>query len=234
LEGFAGAGRRSTFPGEGRNSTIHDLEIQSVRAAFHKAYRTKPVRAVKFSTAVEDCGISLPFDRSKTPYESDAFIALGDPLDLHSHTEYFLELDRSTSSLDALVAKTVRYAEHFRTHRGSPGQGAMGHRVHVLMVFLTDERRNNATERLLQHYPPIHGRILLATLRDVLADASGHIWIRPFEYRQAMTFFGGGNRPKAGSFRYRRQRSKDKHVAQHVPKVSLPLPPANHATRAAA
>jgi hypothetical protein len=56
-----------------------------------------------------------------------------------------------------------------------------------MVIFQNAERRNNAAERLLAHQPPILSIAALTTIDQVKTNPLGPIWIRPRDYRDAIS-----------------------------------------------
>jgi hypothetical protein len=57
----------------------------------------------------------------------------------------------------------------------------------VLFVFRNAERRNNCAETLLRMSPPVLSQVWLTTQEELLREPLGAIWLRPIDYRDAVT-----------------------------------------------
>jgi hypothetical protein len=88
------------------------------------------------------------------------------------------------------------------------------------MVFLTEERRNNMAERLLQNDPPALTMVWLTTFSEVQADPLGAIWIRPLDYREITkgTLYDS-SRTRTGA--YRRDPAREAMVTEGLSKLGL-------------
>jgi hypothetical protein len=100
---------------------------------------------------------------------------------------FFLEVDRGTEALDVIARKATRYLHYYQSGGMATRFGACRSRFkdfpfRVLMLFRTEERRNNAGLRLLRNNPPIRTLVWLSTLTEFVANACGAIWVRPKDY----------------------------------------------------
>jgi hypothetical protein len=172
----------------------HELEVADVKAAFTQALRSTPNHTLaEFSTwpllfqfkASHDGG--APVD-----VKPDAFVRIRetDADGIYEHT-FFLEVDRSTESLETLHLKALRYLDYYR--RGGLAVKAGRSRseykdfpFRVLMIFKTDERRDNVAKMLLAGNPPILTMVWLTTMREVAEGPLGPAWIRPSDFRNSL------------------------------------------------
>jgi hypothetical protein len=139
---------------------------------------------------------------------------------------FFLEVDRSTETLDTLARKALCYLNFYQTgglavRAGYPRSDFKDFPFRVLMVCKTAERRTNIAERLLTNQPPILTQVWLSTLDEVKQNPLGAIWIRPRDYRAAVdgTPYAGGQ--FAPQSIYRRQSDRDAFVESAVTKHRL-------------
>jgi hypothetical protein len=88
------------------------------------------------------------------------------------------------------------------------------------MVLLTEERRNNMAERLLQNDPPALTMVWLTTFSEVITDPLGAIWMRPVDYREITqgTQYDPSRR-RTGA--YRREPARERLVAAELKKLRL-------------
>jgi hypothetical protein len=210
----------------------HELEIVGVKTAFHVAASktgAQPFTIAEFSTwpLLNEFTAFRP-DGCEALMRPDGFIRLHEKEannGLSEHT-FFLEVDRSTETLDTLAAKAVCYIDYYKSGGFAERNG--GRRAaykdfpfRVLMVFKTAERRNNMAERLLKNSPPIFTQVYLSTLAEARSDPLGAIWIRPLDYRDATKgtpFATEQQRTQPG---YQRQTARDVFVEMSVRKQVL-------------
>ena len=235
-------GRLSEYPPLGINSfearanvsklTLrHELEVMDVKSAFHGGI-AKPGA---FSL-VEFCTWPLlhQFETPRSGYGEDVLVKPDGFIRIHEKEEgtkgymhdCFLELDRSSETLDTLVNRAVCYLEYYRSGGFAVRNGAARDRFkefpfRVLMVLKSVERRNNLAERLAQNNPPIMSLAWLTTLAEVVADPLGPIWIQPGEYRavtQGTPFY---REQSNRAFAYRRQPEREAYIEQNIKKHRL-------------
>lgn len=210
----------------------HELEVADVKVAFHRAMSsTETFSIAEFGTwplLHEFESVRTGRGRSSVIVRPDGFVRIheNEPDGGLSEHTFFLEVDRSTESLDVLVARAGAYAHYFKSggfaaKNGGDRSAFRDFPFRVLMVFKTAERRNNTTERLLQSNPPIFTQVCLSTMEEVIRDPLGKIWIRPLDYQQATR--GTHFDPERGlrAFGYQRQTAREFFVEERVPRTSL-------------
>lgn len=202
----------------------HELDVMDVKAAFHIAIqKTEQYSIEEFGTWPRLYEFEAePNGGPSVLVRPDGFIRIREKEDggaLSEHT-FFLEVDRSTEAQDILVSRASAYLDYYKSGGFAAKNGAKRaefkeYPFRVLMVFKTPERRNNTAERLLQNTPPILTQVYLATIDDVRSDPFGAIWIRPIDYRDAVsgTSFELGT---SLSGRYQRQTAREKTVTERV------------------
>ena len=187
--------RIKAFEKRGRVSPVtlrHELEVMDVRATFFRAVREQPHLAIlEFSTwpklyeftAQHD---SLEYGRRALLVKPDGFVRIREEKALQGAPEhsFFLEVDRGTESLETIVQKAVCYLSHYRAGGFAETVGGSGEEYkrfpfRVLMIFQTEERRNNVATKLLHHTPPVFTLVWLATKKDVQGAPFGDVWTRP-------------------------------------------------------
>jgi hypothetical protein len=210
----------------------HELEVMDVKAAFHAALKKSPTfSVVEFSTwphLNQFDTVGPEIGGGDVTVKPDGFIRVHEKEPdggLSEHT-FFLEVDRSSETLDTLVSKTCCYLAHYKSggfavRNGAPRSAYKDYPFRVLMLFKTAERRNNLTERLLQNNPPIFTLVHLSTLEQAETDPLGAVWIRPLDYRDAAKgtpFAPGQRRVEWG---YQRQTARDLFVERQIQKRSI-------------
>jgi hypothetical protein len=88
------------------------------------------------------------------------------------------------------------------------------------VLILTEERRNNMAERLLQNEPPVLTMVWLTTFDEIKTDPLGAIWMRPLDYREITkgTLYDP-SRERTGA--YRTDPAREAMVAAEVKKLKL-------------
>lgn len=206
----------------------HELEIMDVKAAFHATLgKTEKFSVVEFSTWPILHQFEMPHKGhgSDVPVKPDGFISIHEKEDGtkgFAH-DFFLEVDRSSKTLDALIAQASRYVEYYKSGGFAVRNGGQRSEFkefpfRVLMVLKSAERRNNTAERLLQHNPPIFTQVWLTTLAEVTADPLGAVWICPRDYRDALEGTPFTTTLPRERWGYIRQTGRELRVEQKVQK----------------
>ena len=216
-----------------------ELEVMDLKAAFHSAVRKLGALSVEeFSTwpQLNQFTVVRPGHAGgETIVKPDGYIRIheNEPDGHLSERVFFLEVDRSTEILDTIVSRAGSYLHYyasggFAARNGASRSAYKDYPFRVLVAFKTAERRNNAAERLLQHTPPIFTLACLSTFEEVKGDPLGTIWIRPFDYRNAVrgTPFDPGHIGRQRE--YQRQTARDAFVELHVKKQSIITDDAPH------
>jgi hypothetical protein len=209
----------------------HELEIMDVKAAMHRALAGSPKFTIQeFSTwpVLHQFEASIGAIGHNLLVKPDGFVRIhereeGTPGSLY---ECFLEVDRSSESLETLVQKALCYHEFY--HSGGYAIRNGGQRsapdefpFRVLVVTKSAERRSNIAERLTQSSPPVMKLVWLATLADVVASPLGPVWIRPLDYHEAVKATSFHRETTGGHSVYRRNPERDAHVAAKVSPLRL-------------
>ena len=187
----------TTFERRARVSDLtlrHELEVMDAKAALAPAIsRISGMTVVEFNTWPILCQFDVqPRGRPRVRVKPDGLIRVEERTpggEVYEHS-FFLEIDRGTETLDTLALRSICYREHYSSGGFAASFGASRtayteYPFRVLMVFPSEERRNNLTERLLAVNPPIETLIWLTTVTDLATDALGPVWIRPRDYRAA-------------------------------------------------
>lgn len=200
----------------------HELDVMDVRVAFELALKRHAT-----------CSLS-EFGTWPRLYEFESENGRGEPLlirpdgflriretDAHGASEhaFFLEVDRSSESLDTLVQKAVAYLHFFRSggfavRNGGKRLDAVKYPFRVLFVLKTEERRNNLAERLVASNPPILTMACLATADAVRVDPLGNAWLRPVDYRDAVVGSQFEIRDVSPSFGFKRRAERETFVKE--------------------
>lgn len=207
----------------------HELEVMDVKAALHNAIRGRPeFRITEFSSWPRLFEfVAVAGSGPKIVVKPDGFIRLhGEDAEGQFEDTFFMELDRSTETDGILGRKALAYMDYFQRgglaeRFGRPPSEYKEFPFRVLMIVRTAERRNNIAERLLIQRPPIYTQVMLSTLKEVLADPLGPVWICPRDYREATegTLFAIGN--WADTAPYRRQAQRERLVESAIFKSTL-------------
>ena len=171
----------------------HELAVMDVKAALCPAVaKTVSFSVAEFNTwpLLNEFTALGGIDGAEVLVRPDGFIRIheNDPDGGVSEHSFFLELDRSTETQDVLVSRAVCYLNYYKSGGFAEKSGGTrsefkDYPFRVLMVFKNGERRNNATERILQNSPPILTQVWLTTSEEVTSDPLGAIWIQPKDYR---------------------------------------------------
>jgi hypothetical protein len=214
----------------------HELEIQDVKTALTLAVnQTGNFSIAQFSTwpLLYEFRVTLPtggttFARPEILLKPDGFIQLmeKDGEGQEFRRLFFLEVDRSTETLNTLLTKAIAYREYYRTgglaaRFGAPKDAFNEYPFRVLMVCKTAERRTNIAERLLQNTPPILTHVCLTTLEEVTTNPLGAIWIRPIDYREAARDASLDTGSSHEGRSHRKQADRENLVDGSVKRVSL-------------
>ena len=126
--------------------------------------------------------------REKTA-KPDAYIACREPAVGNADHEsnefnFFVEVDLSNETQDEVANKMVPYRSYYRTGGfaewiGESRAEYKTYQFRVLILFLSEERRNNTAEQMLQQSNPPLRMVWLAVFKDFIEDPLGKVWIRP-------------------------------------------------------
>jgi len=207
----------------------HELEVMDVKAGFHlAAAKTENVSIAEFGTwpLLHQFDVSRNGHR-ETTVKPDGFIRIHEKeSDGVSEHAFFLEVDRSSESLDTLVNKAACYLAHYHSggfaeRNGAPRTAFKEYPFRVLIVCKSAERRNNTALRLLQNNPPIFTHAHLTTLAEVTADPFGTVWLTPAAYRDALKGTPFDTERVRVAQPYRSQPEREAYVDKHALKCPL-------------
>jgi hypothetical protein len=217
----------------------HELEVMTVKAALAPAIDAQPrLRVVEFSTwplmqefttRAPHMGVNVARPSMRTGairVKPDGLIRVLEQADDGTQHAFFLEVDRGTETLDTLALRAACYREYYMTGGYAAALGAnpkafAEYPFRVLIVFPSEERRNNVAERLLQIKPPIETHAWLSTTTEIIRDPLGPIWVRPRDYREAThdTNYAAHSQPSKPV--YRRRSDREEHVRATIVRVPL-------------
>lgn len=177
----------------------HELSILDVKAATASAVAASGASLVEFSTwPTLFQFMAHPGQGPEVLIKPDGFIRIGVPA---GEATFFLELDRSTETLERLRAKVLGYLDYYNrgglaSRFGQPRTKFKEFPFRVLFVVPSAERRNNLASILISSRPSISGFAWISTLEEVLRDPLAAIWVRPTDYKIAVanTAFDGDRR----------------------------------------
>jgi hypothetical protein len=206
----------------------HELGVQDVRAAFSiAAANSEHVTIAEFRTwpliyqfkAFNGNGEAVAV-------KPDGFIRLHEKNASGETFEhlFFLEVDRSTEPQATLANRAAGYRDYYRrgglaVRHGRPAADFEQFPFRVLIILKNAERRNNTAENLLLVRPPILTQATLTTFAEVTSNPLGPIWVRPIDYRAAITGSAFECQPNQGA--YRRQTLREDWVDMKITKHPL-------------
>jgi hypothetical protein len=197
----------------------HELAVMDVRAAFAREI----AKTMELScTSIVTWPRLIEFPVIRPAGESmlvrpDALVRIREKgSDGDAEHTFFLEVDRSSESLDTLAAKATDYREHYRSgdfarRNGGTVESRSEHPFRVLFALKSAERRNNIAERLLLIDPPILQMVMLGVFDDVVKDPLGAVWTCPADYRAAVIGSRHDVASRAGRPAFR-DRDRERHV----------------------
>ena len=176
-------------------STLHhELEIIDLKVAFTVALRARPpVVLHEFATWPRLFEFTTEHLVSKTEMwlKPDAYIEIHEADDAGElEHRFYLEHDRSSEIRQLLAVKAHGYA-HFYKSGGLAIRHGLDRAAYkevpfrVLLTFLNEERRNNVAERLLKEPQLLRKQFLLTTLKEVMRDPLGPVWMSLKDYSEA-------------------------------------------------
>lgn len=205
-------------------SLAHELAVMDVKAALFSAIAaSSTLRVVEFTT----WPLLSQFEALGALQKPDGFLRVHEANEsgLFEHC-FFIEVDNSTETQDALAAKATRYREHY--HSGGFAERMGGRRAaperypfRVLYILPTEERRNNAADTLIRMSPSMLTQIWLATLSEVVRTPLGPIWVTPAGYRDATEGTAFSPEREIRKAAYLRNGARQEHVRSRIRKHSL-------------
>lgn len=209
----------------------HELEVMDVKAAFYAALSSSTQFSIaEFSTwpLLHQFEVYSGLGGTQITVKPDGFIRLTDSRDGDSLSgmSFFMELDRSTETLDTLVKKAFSYVEYYKSggfalKNGAARSAYKEHPFRLLIVVKSTERRNIVAERLLQKNPPIFTQVCLSTLEEVMANPLGKIWLSPADYRDAVKNTPFEDTQRREHWVYQRKTGRELFIENNVRKWSI-------------
>jgi hypothetical protein len=174
----------------------HELEVQDVKAAMVKAIAQAPgLEVAEFNTwpLLNKFQAYTPAGELVT-VKPDGLIRIRQTMPDGEILEHalFLEVDRSTETLETLAQRACCYRDYYRRggwalRYGRPASEFEHFPFRVLLICKTAERRNNVAKRLLACRPPILTQVCLTIILEFIEQPLGAIWLRPADYQEAIT-----------------------------------------------
>jgi len=169
----------------------HEIEVMDVKTAMVLAIRaTRRYHIANFSTwpAAYQFKACRP-DGGIVDMYPDGLLRVEENRDdgrLSEHA-FFLEIDRSTESLNVIADKCHCYVDYYRSGRfaernGAPADDYRQYPFRVLFICKSQQRMDNVARRLLTNDPPIRHQVYLATFADTIRDPLRAIWTTPADY----------------------------------------------------
>jgi hypothetical protein len=169
----------------------HELDVGSVKAAFHRAARergdTKIDLAVTWPRLLR-FRVRPPHQTESANVSPDGFIRLTHTGDdqVVRQMDFFIEVDRSTETLSRIVERMQGYVAYFSTGGYAKRQGvsdaqAKDFPFRVLWTFKTKARMDSFLRACREHTRPIYRMAWTAVFDDALADPLGAFWRRPVD-----------------------------------------------------
>lgn len=164
----------------------HELAVLDVKSSFVSAVRREAHVSISEFTTWPRLN---EFEALGKVVKPDGFLRLN-MRDKVEHA-FYLEVDRSTESFEVLLSRAKAYYEHYRSggyaaECGAPRSAFKEFPFRVLIVFLSEERRNNFAARILAENVPILTLLWLTTADEAQKSPLGKIWARPLDYREAL------------------------------------------------
>ncbi|MEM9753491.1 MAG: replication-relaxation family protein [Planctomycetota bacterium] len=173
----------------------HELDVVSVRAAFENSARSSEsptLEVVRFTTwprLVKFRSRRLRPKAGESPLltlhpDGYAEVATASTIEPHRRWYFFLEVDRSTESLDRLVEKMHAYRDFytrggFARRQGMDPDDFKRYPYRVLFTFRTEARRKNAAAAFAEARPKLGGMPWLTKFDQTITDPLGSIWQTP-------------------------------------------------------
>lgn len=171
----------------------HELAVMDVKTAITVGVRERPgLSIVEFSTWPPDNAFqavqpAMPGAPSRlATIRPDAYLHIRDRED-HDY-RFFVEVDRSTETLDTIAQKAACYRSFYQRGGFAERCGGSADVIEdfpfvVLIVVKSEERRDNIARRMLEMAPPVLSQVWISTMTMVSTDPLGQIWLQPLALR---------------------------------------------------
>lgn len=189
----------STFEKRARVSEAtlrHELQVMDVKAAFCSAVVKEPhLNVAEFSTWPRLYQFRARPEPGSLQVRSvlvkpDGFIRLREREANARVSEHllFLEVDRSTETLDTLAKRSLCYLDYYcsggmAVRFGDTREAYKDYPFRVIILCSSEKRCENVARRLLANNPPTLRQVWLSTTKDFLANPIGATWTRPIDWR---------------------------------------------------
>lgn len=169
----------------------HELEVADVRTAMVKAIKAAPsLCLVEFSTWPALFQFKARYNspvlgRREVLMKPDGFIRIRETKPDGVYEDmFFFELDRSTETQKIIAQKAACYLDYYQSGGMAKRFGAKREDLkefpfRVLMVFKSEERRDNAAKSLVQNNPPILTQVYCSTFQEITTTPLAAIWACP-------------------------------------------------------
>lgn len=169
----------------------HELEVMDVRVAIFRAVKQRPsLNIEEFTTWPALCQfIAGHTDEAghhrEVAVKPDGFIRIQEETSAGvAERRFFIEVDRSTESLEIVAKKVACYLDFYRSggmalRFGGTREAYKAFPFRVLVVCTSESRRIHLARRLLRNNPPALTHVWLATIANCRTNFFGAIWIRP-------------------------------------------------------
>jgi hypothetical protein len=183
----------------------HELQVADVKMVFVRAVAQTPSLSILDFTSwpvlYEFCAATA--DGKQISLRPDGFLRLAEdgPSGTRRIHALFVEVDRSTETLETLTGKAQGYRDYYRsggfaTRCGASRNHYRAHPFRVLIVCRNGERRDHILDRLLSLDPPIRSLVWCTTRDELLREPLGAIWRCP-KHSDALPLLGEGQRSGA-------------------------------------
>ena len=182
----------------------HEIEVMDIKTAMVLAIRaTERYRIAKFSTWPAAYHFkACRADGEIVDMHPDGFLRVEDKESdgrVSEHT-FFLEVDRSTESLNVIADKCHCYVDYYRSggfaeRNGVPADTYRRYPFRVLFICKSQQRIDNVAKRLLTNDPPVRHQVCLASFADAIRDPLSAIWTTSADYTDVRP--GDAARPTA-------------------------------------
>jgi len=173
----------------------HELAVLHVKASFATAIRDRPgLSLAEFGTWPKLYAFRArrPVTRDGWTHEREVLMKPDGFIRIHEQTLeglaehcFFLEVDRGTESLDAVVSKALGYRAYYRSGGFAKRMGATSREEYeaypsrVLMVLQSAERLRHLAQLLMEQTPPIRTQVVLGLAVATTPHPLGPTWLCP-------------------------------------------------------
>jgi len=169
----------------------HELGVMDVKAAFHRSIKEKPDLSIaEFGTwpLLYEFRADPSGSRREVIVRPDGFIRIHEKESdggASEHT-FFLEVDRSTETIETLMKKIACYIDFYRSGGFAVKNGATKERFRefpfrVLVVCKSVERRNGLAAAVMERKSPIRSQVQFCSKTD-WGCPLGEMWLTPEQH----------------------------------------------------